>query len=321
MIHAPVMLTEVLDRLAPQSGGIYVDGTFGAGGYSRAILNQANCTVYGIDRDPHAIKRGSDLEKETKRRFTIAEGNFADLDQLLSQRGIEGVDGIVFDLGVSSPQLDEAERGFSFQKDGPLDMRMSQEGPTAADLVNGASEARLADIIWHYGDEKKSRQIAKAIIKQRQDRPFTRTLELRDLIHKIIRPHHTQKIDPATKTFQALRIEINQELKSLEDGLWAAVKMLNPKGRLVVVSFHALEDSIVKKFLRLLSGREPNQSRHMPTQDVNSAPAALETKSAKSQKPSHAEVKKNPRARSARLRWAIRTEHPLPENHRKGRPL
>lgn len=308
-IHAPVMLNEVIAALAPQDGKVYVDSTFGAGGYSRAILKAADCTVYGIDRDPDAVKRGKQLEAANE-RFTILEGNFANLDHLLKEANVDAVDGIVFDLGVSSPQLDEAERGFSFQKDGPLDMRMEKKGPTAADVVNTFSEKDLATIIWQYGDEPKSRAIAKAIVTQRKVKPFTRTLELRDLIHTVCKKKPHQKIDPATKTFQALRIHLNQELQSLEQGLKAAEKALAPHGRLVVVSFHALEDERVKKFLRQQSGDIPNPSRHCPVPQKTMTSPSFLTQERKSQKPSDTEIAENPRARSAHLRWAIRTTAP-----------
>ena len=310
-IHAPVMLQEVLAALAPQNGKIYVDSTFGAGGYSRAILKMANCKVYGIDRDPDAIARGNHLASQEK-HFTILEGNFAELDHLLKTAHVGSVDGIVFDLGVSSPQLDEASRGFSFQKDGPLDMRMDQKGPTAADVVNTLSEKELAHIIWYYGDEPKSRTIAKAIVERRKTQPFTRTLELAELIHTIVKKKPHQKIDPATKTFQALRIHINQELQSLEKGLEAAERALAPEGRLVVVSFHALEDERVKKFLRQQSGDVPNPSRHCPMPQTTGTAPAFMTLERKAQKPSDEEITQNPRARSARLRWAIRTSQIAP---------
>jgi 16S rRNA (cytosine1402-N4)-methyltransferase len=306
------MLQEVIAALAPQDGKVYVDSTFGAGGYSRAILEAAACTVYGIDRDPDAVKRGKQLENIEK-RFTILEGNFSNLDHLLKDANVGPVDGIVFDLGVSSPQLDEADRGFSFQKDGPLDMRMEKKGPTAADVINTLSEKELADIFWRYGDEPKSRAIAKAIVEQRKTRPFTRTLELADLIHTICKKKPHQKIDPATKTFQALRIHLNQELQSLEKGLQAAEKALAPQGRLVVVSFHALEDERVKKFLRQQSGDNPNPSRHCPVPLKTTTSPSFLTRERKSQKPSTQEIAQNPRARSARLRWAIRTAHAVQE--------
>lgn len=315
-VHTPVLLNEVLRALNPQPGHTYVDGTFGAGGYTKAILKHAPCTVYGIDRDPAATKRGKALE-EVEKRFTIVEGNFGDLDRLLADEDVTAVDGIVFDLGVSSPQLDEAERGFSFQKDGPLDMRMSQQGPTAADLVNHAPEKKLADIIWQYGDEPKSRQIAKAIVARRKKKPFTHTLDLANVVHGVVPKRPTQKIDPATKTFQALRIEVNQELKALEKGLYAALNTLKPQGRLVVVSFHALEDGYVKKFFRHHSGRTPNPSRHMPVAKNKTTRPALTIEQTKAVKPTDIEVRDNPRARSARLRWAIRTEHPTPHHPEK----
>lgn len=311
-LHTPVMLTEVIRALSPKDGAIYVDGTFGAGGYTNAILSAADCHVYGIDRDPDATKRGQVLQKETKRRFTIVEGNFKDLDLLLAAENIHQVDGIVFDLGVSSPQLDEAHRGFSFQKDGPLDMRMAQSGPTAADFVNNAAEDKIAHIIWAYGDEPKARRIAKAIVSQRKKEPFLRTLQLAQLIHTVVptRPH--QKIDPATKTFQAIRIHINEELEALAKGLEAALRLLKPEGRLVVVSFHALEDGYVKRFFRQHSGRTPNPSRYQPMEAEAVAPL-LRILSTKAEKPTNEEVRHNPRARSARLRWALRTAAPFPQ--------
>lgn len=310
-VHTPVMLQEVLAALAPQDGKTYVDSTFGAGGYSRAILKTADCKVYGIDRDPDAIVRGNQLAAQEK-HFTILEGNFADLDHLLKDAHVGSVDGIVFDLGVSSPQLDEAHRGFSFQKDGPLDMRMDQKGQTAADVVNTLSEKELAHIIWYYGDEPKSRAIAKAIVERRKTQPFSRTMELADLIHTVIKKKPHQKIDPATKTFQALRIHLNQELQSLEKGLEAAERALAPEGRLVVVSFHALEDERVKKFLRQKSGDIPNPSRHCPAPTAAMSQPTFSIMQRKAQKPSDNEINLNPRSRSARLRWAIRTSQGVP---------
>src|SRR3989344_1575096 len=309
-LHTPVMLSEVLDVLSPQEGKIYVDATFGVGGYSRAILRAANCTVYGVDRDPDAVKRGK-LLQATDKRFTILEGNFANLDILLSDAHVGLVDGIVFDLGVSSPQLDDPDRGFSFQKDGPLDMRMEKKGPTAADEINTLPEKELATILWQYGDEPKSRQIVKAIVERRKTHPFTRTLELTHLIHTICKKKPHQKIDPATKTFQALRIHLNRELQSLEKGLRSAEKTLAFQGRLVVVSFHALEDERVKKFLRQKSGDIPNPSRHSPVPLKTMTSLSFLTQERKARKPSAAEIAQNPRARSARLRWASRTAQPL----------
>lgn len=313
-LHQPVMLHEILKALDPQKGKIYVDSTFGAGGYTRAILDSADCKVYGIDRDPDAIQRGQQLAAHNK-NFTILEGNFSDLEQLLKDANISAIDGIVFDLGVSSPQLDESERGFSFQKDGPLDMRMEKKGETAADVVNTLGEKELARIIWEYGDEPKSRSIAKAIVERRKEVPFTRTLDLAALVHKIVKKKPHQKIDPATKTFQALRIYVNAELKSLEQGLEAAEKMLAPGGRLVVVSFHALEDERVKKFLRHQSGNTPNPSRHQPMIAEQNPLPSFQILERKAQQPSDEEVTLNPRARSARLRWAIRTSHAVSKGY------
>lgn len=304
--HTPVMLSEVLESLSPQTGKTYVDGTFGAGGYSRAILDKANCTVYGIDRDPDAVKIGKKLAQENS-HFHILEGNFSEMDKLLEAQNITHVDGIVLDLGVSSMQLDHADRGFSFQKEGPLDMRMEKKGETAAYLLNTLSEKEIAHIIWYYGDEPKSRSIARAIVNHRTKTPFENTLDLTKIIHSICKRHPGQKIDPATKTFQAIRIYINKEIESLEQGLVAAERLLKEEGRLVVVSFHSLEDRPVKTFLQLRSGKNPGPSRHQLalTREEKSPTFRLIEKKAVS--PTDAEVRRNPRARSAKLRWAIRT--------------
>ncbi len=307
IIHRPVMLEEVIASLQPQDGKVYLDGTFGAGGYTKAILSHANCTVYAIDRDPEAIQRAHVLQKSLP-HLHIVEGNFADMDQLMASQHPSKVDGIVLDLGVSSPQLDQAERGFSFQKDGPLDMRMEKHGPTAADIVNSYPEHKLAHILWTYGDEKKSRQIAHRIVQERSKKPFTTTLQLSGLVHSVIPKHPSQKIDPATKTFQALRIYINKEIESLKRGLIAAEKILNPGGHLVVVSFHALEDKEVKVFLQSRSGKKSNPSRYspLPLSSIEHAPTfQLIEKKAIAPRPQ--EVARNARARSAKLRWALRT--------------
>ncbi len=304
------MLPEVLDALSPIDGGVYVDGTFGAGGYSAAILEQADCTVVGIDRDPAAAVRAMALKGKYGKRMVFIQGRFGDVESLLRGAGFEAVDGFVLDLGVSSFQIDEADRGFSFRFDGPLDMRMDNaRGATAADIVNTYDEGDLADVIYRYGEERKSRWIAKAITQRRAEKLFETTEDLADLVRDVV-PKSRDKIDPATRTFQALRIAVNDELGELERALAAAPKILKPGGRLAVVSFHSLEDSAVKAYLRSASGSEPKGSRHMPMQeDDRAALFALEGKRAI--KPSVQEVAENSRSRSARLRYAIRTDASL----------
>ena len=310
--HTPVMLAEVLAALKPEKGGIYVDGTFGAGGYTRAILEAADCRVCAIDRDPTALAGGRALQARFPDRLTLIEGRFSEVAELLSGLDIRAVDGIVLDLGVSSMQLDEAERGFSFQADGPLDMRMGSEGPTAADLVNGLPESELHRIIAVYGEEKRARAIAMAIGRQRKVKPITRTSELASLVEGVIgRMPGGEKLHPATRTFQALRIEVNDELEELSATLTAAEHLLIPGGRLVIVSFHSLEDRIVKQFL---AGRMPGRalpSRHQPTLE---GPAPTFIPSVKGAgRPTEEEIAMNPRARSARLRAAVRTDAPIPD--------
>lgn len=307
--HAPVLVREVVDVLAPKDGGIYVDATFGAGGYSRALLRAADCTVWAIDRDPAARATGDALAEEFGGRLTLLTGRFGDMERLLSQVGVDRVDGVALDLGVSSMQLDEAGRGFSFRFDGPLDMRMGQEGRTAADVVNEVGERDLADIIYKFGEERASRRIAKAIAAQRAKTPFTRTRELAELIRSVV-AKSKDGIDPATRTFQALRIYVNDELGELERGLKACEALLVPGGRVAVVSFHSLEDRVVKSFLRDRSGGAPRPSRHMPDPAVGrdqSEPAAVfKIHKRSGVKPKADEVAANPRSRSARLRWAER---------------
>lgn len=312
--HVSVMLNEVVAALAPQNGGIYVDGTFGRGGYARALLNAANTTVYGIDRDPEAVKAGEQLQAEMKPRFTMLQGPFGAMDILLLGAGIKQVDGVTLDLGVSSPQLDQAERGFSFQKDGPLDMRMSLSGPTAAEVVNTMGEKELADIIYLYGDERHSRRVARRIVDERQNGAIVRTSQLADIIRGCM-PRGKDGIDPATRTFQALRIHVNDELGELKRGLAAAETLLKPHGRLAVVSFHSLEDRIVKDFLRRRSGEAANPSRHVPAANDDAPEASFRLVSRKPIAPTDDEQRANPRARSAKLRVAERTESlPLKEN-------
>lgn len=304
--HAPVMLHEMLDWLAPRDNGVYVDGTFGAGGYSRAILKAADCRVYAIDRDPSTRAFADKLAAEFPGRFVWLLGNFSDMMSLLELHGVQGVDGIVLDLGVSSMQLDQAERGFSFRHDGPLDMRMG-EGPSAADIVNACSEAELADIFHYYGEENAARRIAAAIVKARAEAPITRTMQLADIIRGVLGGRHG-KTDPATRSFQALRIFVNHEFESLETGLRAAEELLAPDGRLVVVSFHSLEDRIVKRFTHSRCGKFGESSRHAPQQLMVHLPASgreaprFFLPRPEKRTAGEAELQRNPRARSATMR-------------------
>ncbi|MGE0724694.1 MAG: 16S rRNA (cytosine(1402)-N(4))-methyltransferase RsmH [Alphaproteobacteria bacterium] len=301
--HTPVLLAEVVGLLQPRDGAIYVDGTFGAGGYSAAILDRARCRVVGIDRDPEAIARGQDLAARYGDRLTMVEGRFGEMDRLLAERGVDAVDGIALDLGLSSPQVDTAERGFSFREDGPLDMRMERHGATAADLVASLDEASLADVIFRYGEERHSRRVAREIVGARADAPITRTGALAAIVRRAV-PRSADGIDPATRTFQALRIAVNDELGELERGLVVAERLLAPGGRLAVVSFHSLEDRTVKAFLRARSGGEGG-SRHRPPASRPAATFRLAT--AKAIRPTAAECAANARARSARLRGGERT--------------
>ena len=311
--HRPVLLAEVLRLLAPRDGGIYVDGTFGAGGYSSAILESADCRVLGIDRDPRAIADGAPLADRFDGRLTLIAGRFGEMGDLLAAEGVTAADGVALDLGVSSMQLDEAERGFSFRGDGPLDMRMGREGPSAADLVNGLPETELADILFRYGEEKRSRAIARAIIRRRGEAPIIRTGELAAVVHSVTGPKRPGRgqsaIDPATRSFQALRIAVNDELGELDRGLVGAEALLKPGGRLAVVSFHSLEDRRVKQFLRQRSGRSPQASRHLPAGGREMAPSFRRCPGDEAVA-GEAEVAHNPRARSARLRGAERSEAP-----------
>jgi len=306
--HVPVLLDEVLRVLQPRAGGLYVDGTFGAGGYSRAMLDSADCRVYALDRDPAAIARGHDLARRYPDRLELLEGRFSDLTRLLTARGIAVVHGIVFDLGTSSPQLDEPARGFSFRADGPLDMRMSASGASAADLVNSLPEAELADIIWRYGEERQARRIARAIVRAREATPIARTLQLAAIVRQVVR-RSPDGIDPATRTFQALRIQVNDEIEEVRRGLAAAEQLLAPGGWLAVVSFHSLEDREVKTFVRSRSGSLDRGSRHRPDRAGGRAPS-FRLASRRAIRPGEAELRANPRARSARLRAAQRTEAP-----------
>ena len=311
-LHMPVLLREVVTALAPIDGGTYLDATFGNGGYTRAILEAAACAVIAIDRDPDAIARGRALQDEFGDRLTLCEGVFSDMQSLAGQAS-DGpdrlLDGIAFDLGVCSTQLDQPERGFSFRSDGPLDMRMSKSGETAADVVMSLDEREIAGILWDYGEERASRRIARAIVRARESAPITTTGELAGIIHAVMPARRPGQIDPATRSFQALRIYINRELGEVEDGLAAAEAMLKPGGILAVVSFHSLEDRIVKRFLAARSGAAARPSRHMP---VTEGPApTFELVSRKPVAPTAEEAEVNARARSAKLRVARRTDAPI----------
>jgi 16S rRNA (cytosine1402-N4)-methyltransferase len=301
--HVPVLVHRVVEFLRPRDGGVYVDATFGAGGYTRAILAAADASVVGIDRDASAITRGADLVKEAGGRLVLAKERFSRLDEVAQAHGHALVDGVVCDLGVSSMQLDEAERGFSFRHDGPLDMRMGDAGPTAADVIAAASERDLAFIIKSLGEEHHARAIARAIVAARGEAPIRTTLALAAVIERVVWPR-PGAIHPATRTFQALRIFLNQELDELAAALAAAEAVLAPGGRLVVVSFHSLEDRIVKTFL-VERGRPGGSSRHLP--EVVRAAPTFRLLTGRPVTPDEAEIAANPRARSAKLRAAERT--------------
>jgi len=305
MSHYPVMLPEILSALRPVDGEVYVDGTFGGGGYSSAILEEANCTVIAIDRDPQAFERAKDLKAKYGERLIFVQGCFGDVEALLQGAGYEQVDGFVLDLGVSSFQIDQAERGFSFRFDGPLDMRMSADGQSAADLVNEMAEQDLANMIYELGGERHSRRIAKAIVLARKEKRFETTAELADVVRGVVPRSRGHDIDPATRTFQALRMAVNDELGELSRALEASEAVLSEGGRLVVVSFHSLEDGTVKRFMQKASGAGESVSRHMPLADVSKA-KTFELVSRKTVKPSDKEVSENSRSRSARLRAAVR---------------
>ena len=303
--HIPVLMNEVVEALALRDGGRYLDGTFGAGGYTTAMLDRAQCQVIAIDRDPDAIAAGRALAERYAPRLRLIEGRFGDMAELLSGEDVAGVglDGVTLDLGVSSMQFDQAERGFSFRNSGPLDMRMEKNGPSAADLVNTTEEAELADIFWRYGEERKSRRVAHAIVERRREKHIETTGELAEIVRRAVGPSARDESDPATRAFQALRIAVNDELGELERGLAAAESVLAPGGRLAVVSFHSLEDRAVKEFVRARSGRTPSPSRHAPPRGEERV-ATLRDLSRKPVLPSEEEVSANPRSRSARLRVA-----------------
>jgi 16S rRNA (cytosine1402-N4)-methyltransferase len=305
--HIPVLLSEVLALLEPRDDDVIIDATFGAGGYTRAILETARCRVIAIDRDPAAIARAQALREEFADRLIAVEAPFGELDRVAARAGEPHVDAVAMDVGVSSFQLDEPRRGFSFQVDGPLDMRMSTQGLTAADVVNSTDETTLARILFELGEERRSRAIARAIVKARFDTPFRTTRELGDLVVRILGPRKVDGRHPATRTFQALRIHVNDELGELARGLSAAERCLRPGGRLVVVTFHSLEDRIVKRFLAARSGKEGHGSRHLP-RSVKCLAPSFRILNPRPLTPSKGELEVNPRARSARARAAVRTD-------------
>ena len=300
--HVPVLLEPVVTAIAPAQGKRVADATFGAGGYSRAFL-EAGAEVIAFDRDPSARRYADSLGD----RFRLIEGRFSEMDAHLGEKSVEGV---ALDIGVSSMQLDEADRGFSFMRDGPLDMRMSADGATAADLINGSDPKELARILWVYGEERQSRRIAAAIARRRVEAPFSRTLEFAGFVERVLGGRRGAKVHPATRTFQGLRIAVNDELAELEAGLIAAEKILKPDGRLAVVTFHSLEDRIVKSFLTVRAGRTPSGSRHAPPVEVGAVPS-FQLLFNGAQGPSPQELSANPRARSAKLRAAVRTSAPI----------
>jgi 16S rRNA (cytosine1402-N4)-methyltransferase len=301
--HVPVLLAEVIAGLAVAPGETHVDGTFGAGGYTRALIEKGAARVYAFDRDPDAIQEGEALAASSGGRLTLVPERFSRMRQALAARNVEEVDGVTLDIGVSSMQLDRPERGFSFQGNGPLDMRMAKDGESAADFLNHAPEEDIADVIYRYGEEPKSRRIARAIVAAR---PIERTGQLAEIVRKALGWHSGMKKDPATRTFQAIRIHLNEELQELEGGLEAAEQVLRPGGRLAVVTFHSLEDRMVKRFLKERSGDVPSGSRHLPVQSGNRPDSTFEAV-ARPVKAGESEIKANPRARSATLRVARRT--------------
>lgn len=301
--HIPVLLRPLLEAVAPV-GGVWLDGTFGAGGYARGLLEAGAAKVIGIDRDPLAHQMAAPWAGAYGDRLKLVEGTFSQLDSLAG----EPLDGVVLDLGISSMQIDQAERGFSFQKDGPLDMRMSQEGQSAANIVNTAGEGEIADILYVYGEERASRRIARAIVEARTKAPFETTLQLAEVISRCLPRPKPGQSHPATRSFQALRIAVNAEFSELAQGLAAAERALKPGGMLAVVTFHSLEDRIVKRFFQQASGNEANANRYAPVKATSTARFDLINKRAI--EPDEEELQDNPRARSAKLRVARRTAAP-----------
>ncbi len=311
--HVPVMAAEVLTALTPRSGGVYVDGTFGAGGYTRALLAASACQVWAVDRDPRAVALARELTAVYGDRLRVVEGCFGDLEALLGEQGVTAVNGIAFDLGVSSSHLDDASRGFSFRADGPLDMRMGSDGESAADLVNRLPEQELARIFFELGEERRARRVAAAVVAARLEAPIERTGRLASIVRAVV-PSSRDGIDPATRTFQALRMAVNDELGELHRGLAAAERLLAPEGRLAVVSFHSLEDRVVKDFLRQRAEAPPSPSRHLPVGPVGVWAPTFRLPERRPLVPQQAEVEANPRSRSAKLRVAERTSAPVSSN-------
>jgi len=306
--HIPVLVDAVLAALAPRDDALYVDATFGRGGYSAALLAAARCRVVAFDRDPEAIRYGRELAERYSGRLTVIEGRFGEMVRLLAPITCGPIAGIAFDLGVSSVQLDEPERGFSFRFDGPLDMRMSREGQTAADLIASLAERQLAELIRELGEERFARRVARAIGAAQRHQPLRRTLELATVVRAVV-PTSEPGQDPATRTFQALRIAVNDELGELDRGLAAAEQLLMPGGRLAVVSFHSLEDRLVKQFLQRRGEGAPRSSRHAPAPLAAVAPS-FRLLGRRAVRADAGEIARNPRARSARLRAAERTAAP-----------
>jgi 16S rRNA (cytosine1402-N4)-methyltransferase len=315
--HIPVLLDEVLDVLGPRDGGVYLDGTFGGGGYARAILQRAACTLWAIDRDPEAIQRGASLVAEFPGRLHLLHGQFGDMVALLAAAGVSALDGVVLDLGVSSFQIDDPARGFSFRFDGPLDMRMGKHGTSAADVVNSLPERELADVLYELGEERASRRIAKAIVAARAEAPIETTGRLASIIRSVM-PRDKSGNDPATRSFQALRIKVNDELRQIEDALAAAVSLLAPGGKLVVVAFHSLEDRIVKRFMTEAAGRTAAPSRHDPGGLLLREAPRFRLLTSRAVRPGDAETGANARSRSARLRALERLTPPAARGHDKG---
>ena len=306
--HVPVLLHEAMAALEPRAGGVYVDATFGAGGYARALLDRG-ATVIAIDRDPSAVRAGAALAASSGGRLRLAEARFGELDAVARRLGVEAADGVVLDIGVSSMQLDEAARGFSFRFDAPLDMRMGRSGRSAADILRDEDEATIADILFHFGEERAARRIARAIVADREAKPFTSTLELAGLIGRVAPARRGEMTHPATRAFQALRIAVNDELGELVRGLAAAERLLKPGGRLAAVTFHSLEDRIVKQFFMSRSGRGRAASRRLPGEPAQAEPT-FEAPRGQPIEPSEAEALANPRSRSAKLRFGLRTGAP-----------
>ncbi|WP_020084923.1 16S rRNA (cytosine(1402)-N(4))-methyltransferase RsmH [Hyphomicrobium zavarzinii] len=319
--HIPVLLADVVEQLQPVAGETYIDGTFGAGGYTRAILEAAPCRVIAIERDPTAFANGQALVAEFGGRLSLVPETFSNMEEAAASAGAERVHGVVLDIGVSSMQLDDPARGFSFLRDGPLDMRMSQNGPSAADVVNHMDEEDLANILFNLGEERRSRAIARAIVKARTEAPITTTKALAGIVERVLGRARGDEKHPATRTFQALRIHVNDELGELERALEAAERLLVPGGRLLVVTFHSLEDRIVKHFLQERSGKTAGGSRYLPAPSGPASAPSFRIVNTRGFTPNKEETDANPRARSARLRVGLRTEAPAWSGTAPGSPF